>query len=268
VADPRFEYVPIGGLLSKGFARTRFAAIDMRVVSPPDYRDTQPGDPLPFERQPRKSQEPGRKAAALVDPSLGLSSALGWAPLEGAGGHTTHISAIDRDGNMVALTQTLGTFFGSGVTAAGVLMNNTASNFASKAQVNRLQPGKQPRSSIAPTLVLKDGQPCMVVGSPGATRIVSTVTTLLVNALDFSLPVDETNRAPRFLCQRSDPFLALESRIRPEVQEAMRKKGHRLQLYGDYDLFFGGAQVILVDRTTGTFSGSADPRRGGTASGY
>jgi gamma-glutamyltranspeptidase/glutathione hydrolase len=95
----------------------------------------------------------------------------------------------------------------------------------------------------------------------------TTVATLIVNAVDYGLDAEKTNSAPRFLCQRSDPFLSLESRFSPEVQEGMKKKGHTLQLYGDFDLFFGGAQIILRD-ASGTMQGSADPRRGGTAMGY
>jgi gamma-glutamyltranspeptidase/glutathione hydrolase len=174
---------------------------------------------------------------------------------------------MDGDGNMVSLTQTLGTFFGSGVTAAGVLLNNGMSNFASTARVNTVQPGKQPRSSIAPSVVLKNGKPFMVVGSPGAARIPSTVVTLIVNAVDYGLDAETTNSAPRFLNQRTDQYLSLEARFSQEAQAGMKQKGHQLQLYGDFDLFFGGAQIILID-SSGTMHGSADPRRGGTAMGY
>jgi gamma-glutamyltranspeptidase len=106
-----------------------------------------------------------------------------------------------------------------------------------------------------------------VVGSPGAARIPATVVTLIVNAVDYGLDAENTNSAPRFLCQRSDQYLSLEARFTTEAQDGMKKKGHRLQLYGDFDLFFGGAQIILVD-PSGTMHGSADPRRGGTAMGY
>jgi gamma-glutamyltranspeptidase/glutathione hydrolase len=107
----------------------------------------------------------------------------------------------------------------------------------------------------------------MVVGSPGAARIPATVVTLIVNAVDYGLDAEKTNSAPRFLCQRSDQFLSLEARFSTEAQDGMKKKGHQLQLFGDFDLFFGGAQIILVD-SSGTMYGSADPRRGGTAMGY
>jgi gamma-glutamyltranspeptidase/glutathione hydrolase len=262
LADPRFESVPVRGLLSPAFAKSRFDDIDMTAVSPPEYRRTTTGTPLKFE-----SEESKPSPADSTGKSVGAGSPDQNKVLEPAGGHTTHIAVTDSEGNLVSLTQTLGTFFGSGVTASGVLLSNGMSNFASTARVNTIEPGKQPRSSIAPTILLKNGKPFMAVGSPGAARIPATVVTLIVNAVDYGLDVEQTNNAPRFLCQRSDSLLSLEARFSVEAQEGMKKKGHKLQLFGDFDLFFGGAQIILFD-STGMMHGSADPRRGGTAMGY
>ena len=220
---------------------------------------------------PSSATKEKKVKVADSNPSFDLEHLLGLAMTpdpEPLGGSTTQISILDRQGNMVSLTQTLGTFFGSGVTAAGVLLNNAMSNFATGTKINCIQPNKQPRSSIAPSMLLKNHKPFLVVGSPGAARIVNTVAILIVNAVDFNMNAEQINNAPRFLCQKSDPFLSLEARFTPEVQEAMKKKGHNLQLYGDFDLFFGGAQIILVDPATGRFQGSADPRRGGVAMGY
>lgn len=243
LADPRFEEVPVAALLTKGYARARFETIDPARVVPEDYRKTPAGDPSAFS--PADASREGSVA-----------------------GHTTQISVVDRHGNAVSLTQTLGTFFGSGVTAAGVLLNCGASNFAFSSRRNRLEPGKQPRSSISPTVVSKDGKVAFVLGSPGAIRIVATVLTLLVNLVDFGMTADEANQAPRFLCQKNDSVLPLEGRFPPELRDELTRRGHRLQLYGDFDLFFGGAQVIRVDRARKRLEGSADPRRGGTAAGY
>lgn len=243
LADPRFEEVPVAALLSKGYARARFASIDPARVVPEEYRKTPAGDPAPYA-----PADAAREAAAA--------------------GHTTQISVVDRHGNAVSITQTLGTFFGSGVTAAGVLLNCGVSNFAFSSRRNRIEPGKQPRSSISPTIVAKDGKAVLVLGSPGAIRIVATVLTLLVNLLDFGMTADAANQAPRFLCQKNDSVLPLEGRFPPALRDELTRRGHRLQLYGDFDLFFGGAQVIRIDRTRKVVEGSADPRRGGTAAGY
>jgi gamma-glutamyltranspeptidase/glutathione hydrolase len=247
VADPRFEEVPIAGLLSKDYGRSRFAEIDMTRVVPAEYKKTPAGDPAKFG--------PGKGTAAESYDAV-------------TSGHTTQISIADKQGNLVSLTQTMGTFFGSGVTANGVLCNNGVNNFAMTVKRNRIEPGKQPRSSISPSVVLKDGRPFLVLGSPGANRIISTVLTLVVNLVDYGMTAEQANAAPRFLCQKSDAVLSLESRFGPEIQAAMTHRGHTLQLYGDFDLFFGGAQIILVDQAAGTYFGSADPRRGGTAMGY
>jgi gamma-glutamyltranspeptidase/glutathione hydrolase len=243
LADPRFEEVPVAALLSKPYARARFATIDPARVVPEDYRKTPAGDPSAF------SPADAARESSVV-------------------GHTTQISVVDRHGNAVSITQTLGTFFGSGVTAAGVLLNCGVSNFAFSSRRNRLEPGKQPRSSISPTIVARDGRVVLVLGSPGAIRIVATVLTLLVNLLDFGMTADEANQAPRFLCQKNDSVLPLEGRFPPALRDELTRRGHRLQLYGDFDLFFGGAQVIRVDRARKLVEGSADPRRGGTAAGY
>jgi len=243
LADPRFEEVPVAALLSKGYARARFESIDPARVVPEEYRKTPAGDPSAF------SPVDAARESSVV-------------------GHTTQISVVDRHGNAVSITQTLGTFFGSGVTAGGVLLNCGVSNFAFSSRRNRLEPGKQPRSSISPTIVAKDGRVAFVLGSPGAIRIVATVLTLLVNLVDFGMTADEANQAPRFLCQKNDSVLPLEGRFPPALRDELTRRGHRLQLYGDFDLFFGGAQVIRVDRAGKRVEGSADPRRGGTAAGY
>jgi gamma-glutamyltranspeptidase len=223
-------------------------------------------DPPEARNKPRNRYLPDNPAMPYVQNDA-ASLASAYDPNPGEGGHTTHLSVVDKYGNAVSLTQTLGTFFGSGLSTAGVILNCSMSNFSATTAVNSVKPNKQPRSSIAPTIVLKDGMPYLTVGSPGATRIIATVIELIVNVLDFGMSVDEANNAPRFLCQKNDDYLSLESRISETVQEGLKKKGHRLKLYGDLDLFFGGAQMILYDRQTGTYYGSADPRRGGAAIG-
>jgi len=182
-------------------------------------------------------------------------------------GHTTHLSVIDKDGNMVSLTQTLGTFFGSGFTSAGVLFNGSMSNYSQNLKINIAEPNKQPRSAISPTIILKDNKPFLVIGSPGASRIIATVVQLIINVIDFNMSIEEANLAPRLFCQKFDDYLHLESRFSNEVQDGLKQKGHRLRIYGDYDLYFGGAQIVGIDPLTGNFVGSADVRRGGSAMG-
>ena len=251
IAQPSSEILDLSpsqvqGLTSKDYAADRFRDIDLERAKPPQYRKTTTGDPLKYEEEMLVPMETS----------------------EGEGGHTTHLTVMDEAGNAVSLTQTLGTFFGSGLTVEGVLLNCGMTNFSTRSQVNLPAGGKQPRSSIAPTIILKDGKVFATVGSPGATRIVAVVLELLVNLIDFSMNAVDANDAPRFLCQKNDEVLSLEGRFSAEVQDDLRRRGHTLQVYGDYDLFFGGAQIIVVDQATGTLHGSADPRRGGVAAGY
>lgn len=248
VGDPNFVSVPSAGLLSKDYAQSRFNDIDQNVANPPEYRKTKAGNPFGF--LPVQDQN---KTKTSKD--------------ESEGGHTTHLSIIDKDGNMVSLTQTLGTFFGSGFVSEGVLFNCGMSNFSETMKINIPEPNKQPRSSITPTIILKDGKPFAVVGSPGATRIIATVVQIISNIIDFGMSADEANKAPRMFCQKFDDFLHVEGRYSPEVIETLKKKGHNVRVYGDFDLFFGGAQLIIIDPITGMAFGSADVRRGGTAKG-
>ena len=135
------------------------------------------------------------------------------------GGHTTHLSVIDADSNMVALTQTLGNFFGSKVMVNGILLNNGRVNFSAISQANLIGPNKRPRSSLTPTLVFRDGVPFMSLGSPGAGRIIATVALILVNVTDFGMDIQAANDAPRFFCQKFDDHLSLEARVPEDVAD-------------------------------------------------
>jgi len=181
------------------------------------------------------------------------------------GGHTTHLSVIDGDGNMVALTQTLGNFFGSKVMINGILLNNGRINFSANSKANLIGPNKRPRSSLTPTLVFRDGKPFMSLGSPGAGRIIATVAQILVNVTDFSMDVQAANDAPRIFCQKFDDHLSVEARVPEEVVAQLGKMGHSVRVLADFDLFFGGVQMTAIDPVTGALVGSADPRRGGSA---
>lgn len=249
IEDPRFGYVPIDGLTSKEYALNRFKDISQDTSKLKEYRKTKPGDPVNFGEPMDTMKEENKKVLELD-------------------GHTTHLSVIDKDGNVVSLTQTLGTFFGSGFTIAGVLMNNALMNFSFSSKINDVEPNKRPRSSIAPTIILKEGKPFIAIGSPGASRIIATVVQMIVNLIDFKMTAEEANFAPRFFCQKFDDYLYVESRIPQNIIEDLKKIGHNIQVLGDYDLFFGGAQLITVDPITGIYYGSADPRRGGIAVGY
>lgn len=228
VADPDFVSVPAAGLLAETYTKSRAAEIDPARIS-------------------------GKIAAG--DPAKEESPS------------TTSLSAVDKAGNMVALTQTISDFFGAKVAVAGtgILLNNEMKNF-SAGGVNTLAPGKRMRTTISPTIVVKDGRAFATLGTPGARRILTTMTLLLSNLIDCKMSIQEAIEAPRFY--PSEKVLSIEPRFPDVTLAALAKLGYELKRLGPYDLFFGGAQGILIDPKTNRKIGGADPRRDASVLGY
>ena len=231
VADPAFVQAPIGFLLSPDYAKTRASEVRVDTITP-RVKAGRPGTP---------SESPS----------------------------TTTLAVVDRDGNMVTLTQTISDFFGAKVLVpgTGVILNNEMRNFASRG-INALAPGKRMRTLIAPTLILDNGRPLAALGTPGGARIISTTALIVSNLLDYGMDVQQAIDAPRFFTRDTEELLHLEARVPAATQDALRALGYRLQVYGDFDLFFGGAQGIVRDPRTGRLQGGADPRRDGAVVGY
>jgi gamma-glutamyltranspeptidase/glutathione hydrolase len=190
--------------------------------------------------------------------------------LRAGSGSTTHFSVVDGQGNMVAYTKTINHFFASGITApgTGVLLNDQMDDFDKRpGQANSIAGGKRPLSSMSPTLLLKDGKPFATLGSPGGMRILSTVAMLISDLVDYHMDIQTAINTPRINNYASGP-LKIESRIPAEVQDALRQMGHTLEVRKDFDLYFGGAQGIVIDPRNGMRHGGADPRRDGKAIGY
>ncbi len=250
LGDPDFYAVPVDGLISKKYAKTRYREMMRDPQSLLPSSRIEAGNPSAF----MKGEIP--EDAGISDPGE-------------YGGHTTHLSVIDKDGNCVSLTQTLGLFFGSGQTVNGVLLNCAMTNFSTRPESNnKYADGKQPVSSIMPTIVLDGADPLLVAGTPGAARIITTLIELLVNVIDFDMEVSRANLAPRFYVRDNGNQLYLESGISEEVQSELSEMGYEIKVYKGIDLFFGGAQLIYVDPKTGRYYGTADKRRGGVALGY
>jgi len=230
MGDTDFVQVPVKGLISKKYAEELRKGINLMTAG----QKIPPGNPVPYES-----------------------------------GGTSHLSVIDKEGNLVALTQTINYFFGSGVLVpgTGILLNNEMDDFVPKpGAMNSIAPKKKPLSSMSPTIVLKDGKPFLSLGSPGATRIITALAQILMNVIDHHMSLQEAINAPRIHCMTGDIFM--ESRISKEVQQALISKGHKLSVRGEMDLYFGGAQGVMIDPKTGTLYGAGDPRRDGMARGY
>jgi len=228
------------------------------------------------------------KIRAAIDPAkAGVSQAIkpGVAPHEGA--NTTHYSIVDHWGNAVAVTYTLNEWFGARVTAAntGVLLNNEMDDFTVKigvpnlygliqGQANAIAPGKRPLSSMSPTIVSKDGQPVLVVGTPGGSRIITGVLHSILNVIDYGMTVQEAVDMPRFHQQWMPAHTNLEPyALSPDTRQLLEAMGHQ----------FGGppprshlAAILVGAPSLGgqpagrmRFYGANDPRRNtGLALGY
>jgi gamma-glutamyltranspeptidase/glutathione hydrolase len=184
LADPEFVEAPLAGLLSKDYATKRRAQISAQRAA----GKVAAGDPYPFQN----------------DVSVPLRPAQARLMAESA--HTTHLAVSDKEGNVVAYTFTIEAWGGSGIVVPGYgfVLNNEMTDFDfSGPHPNVPEPGKRPRSSMAPTIVLKDGKPAFTVGSPGGSTIITTVLQTIVNYLDLGMPMDKAINAPR-LSQRND----------------------------------------------------------------
>ncbi len=185
-------------------------------------------------------------------------------------GSTTHFSVVDSHGNMVAYTKTINHFFASGITApgTGVLLNDQMDDFDKRpGQANSIAGGKRPLSSMSPTLLLKDGKPFATLGSPGGMRILTTVAMLISDLVDYHMDIQSAINAPRINNYQNGP-LKIEARIPADVQDELRAMGYTLEVKKDFDLYFGGAQGVVIDQRSGMLHGGADPRRDGKAIGY
>ncbi len=239
LGDPAVTKVPVKGLTSKGYAATLRATI-----------------------------QPGRARSAteikVVDPS----------PYESD--QTTHFSIVDAEGNAVANTYTLNLNYGVGLVAdgTGVLLNDELDDFAAKpdapnyfgltgGKANAPGPRKRPLSSMAPTMMFRDGKLELVTGSPGGSRIITTVLEMILNTVDFRMNVAEATAATRVHDQLLPDVLSVERGISPDTIRLLEAEGYHVTLHDAW----GSAQSIAVG--DGLLAGAADPRQRGTlAVGY
>ena len=255
VADPAFARVPVAGLLSKEYAARRRQLLDTkRATAYPDA-----GTP---------EGAPARTAAA------------GSASGESVAGSTTSFSVVDGEGNAVVCTPTLGSGFGTALVVGetGILFNNglRAGATAPVAEhINRARGGQIPLLNNSPVLVLKDGRLVLALGSPGGETIGQTQFQVLLNVLDFGLPVQEAVEASRFALEAQPSFyqpganvlMRLEGGVPRDVPESLRGLGHRVDLRPRF-AGIGNMQAIHVDLATGAMTAGADPRRSNYAVGW
>jgi gamma-glutamyltranspeptidase/glutathione hydrolase len=199
------------------------------------------------------------------------------------GQHTTHYSVVDAEGNVVAVTTTINDWFGSRVTADGLgfLLNDEMDDFSAKPGVpnadgliqgaaNAIGPGKRPLSSMTPTIVARDGKPFLVLGSPGSSKIITTVANVLMGVVDYGMNIQEAVNAPRFHNQWLPDVVNVEKWFSPDTIGALQKMGHHVQigLREDGGGYWSDAECIAIDAKTGERLGASDGRNNGKAVGY
>jgi len=199
--------------------------------------------------------------------------------------HTTHYSVIDAEGNAVAVTTTLNDDFGSRVTAQGLgfLLNDEMDDFASKpgapnlyglvqGPANAIGPGKRPLSSMTPTIVLKDGKLFLVLGSPGGSRIITTVANILMGVVDYGMNIQESVNAPRFHNQWLPDVSYVEQWFSPDTARMLEQMGHKVEFGendgGEWHPYWSDGECIEVNLKTGERLGASDWRNNGKAVGY
>ena len=253
-------------------------------------RNSYLGDP-DFVKNPLDrllSKDYAASIRAVIDPAkAGVSKDLkpGVAPHEGS--NTTHYSIVDSLGNAVSVTYTLNDWFGAKVTAAktGVLLNNEMDDFTAKigvpniyglvqGQANKIEPGKRPLSSMSPTIITKDGKPVMVVGTPGGSRIITTVTHTIMNVIDYGMNVQEAVDATRFHQQWLPDVTEMDTfSVSPDTQKILVSMGHTLVNSQPTNhlaaILVGAPSLGGKPRGNNKFYGANDPRRNtGLAAGY
>ena len=264
VADPKFVTVPSAGLLAKSYAASRSALIDMAKAS----AYPQPGTP---EGSTSTSAPPAFAKAAARH---------AFPERYDAEQHTTSFSIVDRFGNAIGVTPTLGGLFGNNVVVGntGLLLNNgmrLGSTSPYPDNVNYVGAGKVPILNNSPVVVLKDGKLVFVFGTPGGETIGQTQFQMLVNLIDFQLPVQQAIEAPRFSLDAEPNFyrpgsevtVSIESRMPAATIEALKAMGHKLRVNPGWGSI-GHMQTIKIDPVTGAITAGGDPRRTGYAMGY
>lgn len=189
-------------------------------------------------------------------------------PGDGEGRSTTHCCAVDADGNVVSTTQTLNSGFGSKVTVpgTGMLLNNCMHLMdPNPGRTNSIAPKKRILSSMSPTIVLRDGQPFMAIGTPGGVRIFGSVMQAIINVIDHGMSLQQAVEAPR-LWDRG-PVLELETGFAdlPELKRELERRGHAVETPLKVA---GGMNGILIDPETGQLHGAACWRADGAPMGF
>ena len=241
MGDPDFWEVPVSMLVSKEYAFERIQNISMEKATKSSV--VKAGDPLAYESR-----------------------------------ETTHYSVIDKNGNAVSVSTTLNTGFGCGVLVegAGFFLNNEMDDFSAKPgipnifglignEANAIQPYKRPLSSMTPTIVLKNGEPFLIIGTPGGSTIITTVMQIILNVAIHGMDIQEAVSVPRIHSQWFPDAIIVEERsLSKDVEQNLINRGHTIRPYRWSTI--GQANGIMIGEKG--FYGGADPRGENATEGY
>jgi gamma-glutamyltranspeptidase / glutathione hydrolase len=257
MGDPDYTKIPVASLIDKKYAAAWRQSLN------PEHASVSKEMKRPVSAFNELDVQARLAAVAIPEPE-----------------HTTHYSVVDEAGNAVAVTTTLNGGFGSFVTTEGLgfLMNNEMDDFAAKQGVpnmygliqgpgNAVGPGHRPLSAMTPTIVTKEGQLFLVLGSPGGPTIITTVANVLMGVVDYGLDIQQAVDAARFHNQWLPDEIRVErGRLSPDTVKLLEGKGHKIN---SRDRYWGDAECIMIDPRTGERLGGHDSRHDyGKAVGY
>ncbi len=228
--DPEFSKIPVKEVMSDEFAFQRFLKINLAHAA----------------------EEQHIEAGALDNKN------------------TTQLCVMDVEGNAVSLTITLSSLFGTGQTVegGGFILNNEMQNFnPDPNHHNSLQPHKRVVTSLVPTIIAKDGRPMFVIGTPGGDLIISTIAQIIIDLVDFEMPLPEAIYAPRMFSIFTQRELEIEGGYREKSYRLLGTLGHEVKRYEGMRAYFGAVQSIMFDARSNKLIGCSDPRRSGAAIG-
>ena len=262
------EFVPVP---SKGLLDQRYVDLRSAMITPGTRLDPNPAadDPRPYD-------------TAGLEPATRLATGT---PHTGPENGTTHFSVVDSLGNVVSYTNTIESGYGIGVFAGykrpdgsfrnhGFLLNNELTDFNLNPETsvnpftggpgfNDVQPGKRPRSSMAPTMLFApDGKPILAYGSPGGATIINSVINVTMNLIDHRMTLQEAIDSPRLSVASAGPGVSVDPWFPAATVDALRALGYTVGLTD-----IGSVQAVLIDQKTGKQYGAADARREGTVIG-
>lgn len=263
MGDPDYSRIPVAQLIDKRYAAAWRESIDPANASPSKEL-----------KRPAIFSQLEQYAVSHPGPAMRAEHP-----------HTTHYSVVDAEGNAVAVTTTINDWFGSRVTADGLgfLLNDEMDDFSSapgvpnsdgliQGEANSIGPGKRPLSSMTPTIVAHDGKVFLVLGSPGSSKIISTVANVLMGVVDYGMNIQEAVNAPRFHHQWLPDVVDVEKWFSPDTIVALNKMGYKVEVglhYGEFVApYWSDAECIEIDPKTGERLGASDGRGSGKPVGY